>query len=94
VVPIWVSGSCGTVWHWIGRNIQREGTTLLNATLNMSVEEYGKAATLRRGCIGSAFEQAGRRPIVRMMRTIISRATAKGPQSDSVAPLQGAAHKH
>jgi hypothetical protein len=82
---ILTDGKVGTVDKiWLD---ERADTMLLNATLNMSVEGYGKAATLRRGCIGSAFEQAGRRPIVRMMRTIISRATAKGPQPDSAMTI-------
>jgi hypothetical protein len=69
MAPISVSGWSGTVWRWIGRSIQRADTTRLGATLNMSVEGSGKAATSSHGYIGSAFERAGPRPIVRTVRT-------------------------
>ena len=57
--------------HSIGRNIPRAATMGRNVTLSMAGREYGKAATLSRGCFARAYEAAGGRATVPTMRTRI-----------------------
>jgi transposase len=65
--------------------------TRLNATPNMSVEGYGKAATSSRGCTGSASGREDARPIARTTRTLISRAEQKvRSHIASAASMRGA----
>src|ERR1700722_9584635 len=90
--------------HSIGRNIPRAGTMGRNVTLSMAGREYGKGATLSRGCSARAYEAAEGRATVPTMRTrILNPATwftamsqkpriAPGPLLSKIHPLDKEFH--